>query len=458
MINQTRIKECATSIINEPDVSTALETIYGSEINKDEKHNFVVLFINSILAEMISAEPQVYKNNEPKTFAKGIVELLEKFDYSFTNKEILLKQMRIFCKNYKFIPKNKINDYAIFFFTFKSFDYYCKNCENETEKYEIAAQFAKKAYFYLKRPHKKTPVLITSNTLLKFTGELPINAKKEYLYTLIFISFIQAIYNSKKISALDKFCCFQRFDKHILFLNIILHYKFIDITKSHKIEMTSPRQVSKSISKIKSSLKKNGEIEKVRELERIVKTLKKLPKSSTQALKKPKKELQSIYNEVSSLLFDEVPRRSAIFTKVLYLYMGLPFDDNGEEVSLLNQVFEYLKFSFPRSLKDTFGNHSNSKENIYIQLLLPNIPAIENESKCLRNAITYRDLCDALIAYIKFCVDEKFYIDGSDEIRKNYNTAVENNVLKNINTPILSIDITNNIIDHKIKYISNIIN
>ena len=456
MINQARIKECATHIINEPIISTALETIYGSEISSDEKHNYVVLFVESILAEMISAQPQVYKNNEPETFARGIACLLEELDCNFNNKEILLKQMRIFCKNYKFIPKNKINDYAIFFFTFKLFDYYCENRDDETDKYEIAEQFAKKAYFYLKRPHKKTPVLITSNTLLKFTAELPIDIKKEHLYTLIFISFIQTIHHSKKIDSLDKFNCFQRFSKHILLLNIILAYKF-DQIEFNKIEACNSRKISKSISGLKSELKKSNELEKVAKLERIVKTFKKLPKNRKQALNKSKNELQNIYNEVADLLFEEVPLGDDIFTDILCNYISLPFDDNGEDVSLLNQVFEHLKSTLPRTINDIAKKHLDS-ENIYLQLIFPGIPAIDKDSKTIRKATNYKNLCDILIEYIRECVDEKFYIDGSDEIRKNYNTAVEQNVMKNMNLPILSFDITRNTINHKTKYISNIIN
>lgn len=286
IINRKRIEECATSIMNQPDVYNTLQNILGSEIGEDKIHNFVVTIIESIITEVIVKARDNYEKNYTKTFVNGINDFLKLFDGNFKNQKILLKQMRVSCKNYKFIPKNKTNDYTIFFFAFKIFDFYCENCDDVETLSLVASRIAKNTYIYLKRPYKKTPVTITSKTLLKFINELPIIERKEHIYTLVLISFIQAVYNSNEINEIDRVFFYDRFYEHIILLNLIIKSELYNAIKDSNIELGDPKKIKKSISNKKNYLIMQGKEEKVKEFERITNVFNKIPLSSRKASKK----------------------------------------------------------------------------------------------------------------------------------------------------------------------------
>jgi len=457
IINRKRIEECATSIINEPDIYNALKDILGSEIGEDKIHDFTVMIVESIITEIIVKKRDEYEKNYTKTFANGIKDFLKVFDGNFKSQEMLLKQLRVCCKNYKFIPKNKTNDYSIFFFTFKIFDFYCENCDNKETISDVASQLAKNAYIYLKRPYKKTPVIITSNTLLKFINELPIIERKEHVYTLILISFIQAVYNSDEINEIDRVFFYDRFYDHIILLNLVLKSELYNAIKAFNVKLCDPKKIKKSISNRKNYLKKQGEEEKVKEFERITKFFNKLPLSSREASKKTRNELQNIYIEFYNFIVEEFSHKNEIFMKLLHNYIEMPYDDNGEKYSLLTSAFQGAYADLPFKLKALKGCQLAREDNIYLQLIIPDIPAIEGYCLYTEDTTSYQNLCDALTNYIAICIDEMFLIDESDTILNDYHDAIKKIKLKDIGIPILSFDVSNNVIDHRIRYISNII-
>lgn len=457
IINRKRIEECAINIVNDPDIYSALKDFLGSEYNEKELHNSLIMIIESIITEIIVKSRDKYEKNYTKTFANGIKDFLKVFDGNFKNQEILLNQMRVSCKNYKFIPKNKTNDYTIFFFAFKIFDFYCENCDNVETISFVASQLAKNAYIYLKRPYKKTPVIITSNTLLKFINELPIIERKEHIYTLVLISFIQAVYNSNDINEIDRVFFYDRFSDHIVFLNWILSFELYNRIKPFNTKLRDPKKIKKSISNRKNYLKKQGEEEKVKEFERITNVFNKIPLSSKEASKKSRNDLQNIYIEVCNFLFEEFSYKSDVFMELLDNYIEMPYDDNGKKYSLITSVFQGAYADLPFRLKSLKGCQFAKENNIYLQLIIPKLLLIKNYSLNNEYATLNRNLCDSLIDYIAICVDEMFLIDESDTILRDYKNAIKRINLADIGLPILSFDVSNNIIDHRIRYISNII-
>lgn len=451
-LTQERVEECIDCVMNDSELYYFLKRINGTDAENNEIHRFVSAVVKSILVKMISDQRKNYIYYEDaKTFANGIKDFFDIFDCNFVTKDILLKQMRQYCKNYVFYAEDRINDYSIFYFTFKLFDYYCQNCRKKIDIVEEAARFAKNAYIFLKRPYKKTPLVVTCQSLFEYIDQFSIDIPTKHIYTFIFINFIQALYNSQKLDDVTRYAFFERFSEHIVKLDLLLGSGLFESHKSFMIELGDNKKINKSISNKKQYLLSKGENEKVRQLEKFRSIYKKLPQSSKEMAKKSEKELQNTFSKVFELISNKDNLENEFFLDLFNDYISMTYNENGEETSLQNVVIEGIKSQVAYSLHKLQIDYKNSPDNIYIQLILQETPSMKI---VYVDPNAYRKFCNLVILYIIECVDEMFYLKESYETVENYKTAIGKVNLKEIGVPILSFDISSDIIDYRLRSIS----
>lgn len=134
--------------------------------------------------------------------------------------------------------------------------------------------------------------------------------------------------------------------------------------------------------------------------------------------------------------------------------MQMPYDNNGEKCSLITSAFQGAYADIPFKLKE---RQVDNEYNIYLQLMIFDIPVAETYCLSTENTTLHPIPCGSLFECIYECVDEMFLIDETDTILNDYKNAIKRINLKDIGLPILSFDVSNNIIDYRVRYISNII-
>lgn len=514
-ITRERIDECADCVISNPDIAETLKVIKGEDTDKDELHKFVSKIIESIILEKLVERKENKEKSDQgknyvakkekvdyefdaskikwKSFKIGIEEFFYRIDYKFNEKEALLNSMLKQCKNYKFYETNIINDYSILFFSFKMFDVYCQlvfNC-NDSEnpnkkntKQEIADLFSEITHNQLKKKYKRKhviketienktgcrttykttyktrPVHVSENVLVPFCKKFPFDEHR-YVYTLVFISFIQTLANSTKLDDWIRYNFFCRFYRHIILFNAIVKEQKPKNKKTTIVYHNFAKTI-KSISNKLQYLKKKNEDNKVAEIEKIRELFKNIPKNQSELERISKKKFRECCHKVFDYLNDPDNYENNAFSEIIPMYMFLPFETDEGCISYAELIFGELGKELPNSLR--FLKNEFDKNNIYVNLLIPSpkcqlnkkeLKTEVNSGTFLRTAFNqsqhYKAICDKMISDINKYVEKLFCPDSIDEFEKQYKKAVGNVKFNPMDVPILSFDVSNYALNDSIK-------
>lgn len=496
-LTHERINECVAALLENSEINEALKVIKGEDADENEKKEFLSKIVEClILQKLVESKVKTNRINQGRdfyhkrkdvkkknayqlndstekslTFAVGIKEFFNLLDYTFKEKETLLKAMRKYFKNYKFKEKNIINDYSILFFTFKMFDIYwkkCANCKKSSKcvklekKSDIAEKFAQKAYEALKNPYNKKRIYITSNSLYTFCKHCMFDEHR-YLFTLVFVSFIQALNKSAKMDDWIKYSFYERFHQHIILINSIIPSIPKLSTGKRKITIhIDPAKLSKHISNKLQYLNKKSEVSKVKEIIKIRKLFQRLPESSEKKDIMSKKEFHECCMEIFNLINNPNNYNSEIFTDIIIPYLSLPFETEDSYISYAELIFEELGKELPDFIKSL--KNEIDKGNIYIDLIMPppKRPLAYREAKkeidlgtfndsAFKYSQQYKNICDKMISNISEFIHTFFYIDWTKDIIEQYSEVIGAIKLNEMNIPILEFDISKELFNDNIE-------
>ena len=474
-INREALNDCMHYISN-TQIEELFTLMFGKDVDEEFANKIANMILESILVKRlaevhykkieakyglignlkrkkdITDKTKKIRSSIEKTFSKGIEEFLHVFEDKFEEHELLLKKMRKPFKNYKFKDINIVNDYSILFFAFKLFDYYVEDFEGDMLN-EEAEKLVKLAYESLKKPYHKKQMTVTSDSLIAFVKKTPYEDYK-HVYVDVLIKFIQALYVSLVLPDWIRYLFFERFEKHLIFINIFLDNSINNTESKTKIKDSFEKRekIQKSVSNKKQELKKLEESDEViNDISELQRYTRKFPKNSEDLRKMSKKSISTYCRNVFHLL-DKLDRKSSgelgsKIKSILSTYGKMPLDIDGKDVSAFRYILSKVCLDSVNKCIKTIPNMLDG--NTYLSLIFSlqlfddelfkqgSDPVVINEN--MRKVDEISDFRDAIIKDIQNYVYNKIPMYVDDNNAKAYEDIVQYVDFNSISMPILCI-------------------
>ena len=340
------------------------------DINEDSKIEY-----NECLYEY---EMQQKKQNKVEhTFAQGIKKFLSIFRDAFENEAILHKELNKVFKNYKFKDKNIVNNYTVFYFTFKLFESFCYAVEDMTERKQVAIELAEKAHEELKAIGNKGNVKVSQKSIVKYLSKFPLEDPC-YAYTSILIDFVKDSYFSSELDDIVRYDIYSAFGAQIIRINTMLETMLNEIDNEEDAyeEEYDIDKIYKSVYNKMQYMKKKLEPEIIEKFKLLNHSMRKIPKSIAEyneiSVKTYSKYGYAVFENIIDILDSENDEAKKLLNKVLKEYSKIRFEDNAD-LNVLTVAFMGCSAQIYEKVKKMSGTSFETMqkgENVYVSLML----------------------------------------------------------------------------------------